>query len=468
MQQSPQVVFAAEDVAAAELQPFRHAGVDSQTSTEFKWVVWKEPAHITLVYAWTISGGVTGESGKQRKRKAASGLGALLAALRHHHGPDDTAQLEVEADYQEWRRVDSGSGTAEERLKAIEYLEKRLGVASGGSWNDALALQEGAKRPADDPPAGRPGKAPCRGEAQGSGQGKAPAASSRVSCTCRCCPALLRLLSSQAQGSGKDKARAAMANLGELSSACSPPSAFVRLAHSDTALAQRMHLDLLDLPLDILGQVADMLDVSCLQRLSRTCAYSFGVFFERCKARTQWRNSIRSVRQKAEDKLTRKRERTGCRVSMEANEELLREEMCAAKASLACALKECWDFLRGQKYPGEVAAGRGQPQQDPNKSLTLEDESWLHEQYVIHVNSMTNATGRMEPRAPVDGRALRGQICALGCSMAGSRSTRGQARAPDRSGWAPLMETLKKWKSAAEIAFRSRRQELLKAQTGTA
>ena len=209
MQQSPQVVFAAEDVAAAELQPFRHAGVDSQTSTEFKWVVWKEPAHITLVYAWTISGGVTGESGKQRKRKAASGLGALLAALRHHHGPDDTAQLEVGTDYQEWRRVDSGSGTAEERLKAIEYLEKRLGVASGGSWNDALALHEGAKRPADGPPAGRPGKAPCRGEAQGSGQGKAPAASSRVSCTCR-------RTRPQSQ---------AMANPGELSSACSPPPA---------------------------------------------------------------------------------------------------------------------------------------------------------------------------------------------------------------------------------------------------
>ena len=139
MQQSPQVVFAAEDVAAAELQPFRHAG-GTQTSTEFKWVVWKEPAHITLVYAWTISGGVTGESGKQRKRKAASGLGALLAALRHHHGPDDTAQLEVEADYQEWRRVDSGSGTAEERLTAIKYLEKRLGVASGGSWQGALEV----------------------------------------------------------------------------------------------------------------------------------------------------------------------------------------------------------------------------------------------------------------------------------------------------------------------------------------
>ena len=239
MQQSPQVVFAAEDVAAAELQPFRYAGVDSQTSTEFKWVVWKEPAHITLVYAWTISGGVTGKSGKQRKRKAASGLGALLAALRHHHGPDDTAQLEVGTDYQEWRRVDSGSGTAEERLKAIEYLEKRLGVASGGSWNDALALQEGAKRPADGPPAGRPGKAPCRGEAQGSGQGKAPAASSRVSGTCRLCP-LLNLLSSQAQGPGQGKAPAAssqvsstcvrtrprsraMANPGELSSACSPP-----------------------------------------------------------------------------------------------------------------------------------------------------------------------------------------------------------------------------------------------------
>ena len=226
-------VFAAEDVAAAELQPFRHAGVDSQTSTEFKWVVWKEPAHITLVYAWTISGGVTGESGKQRKRKAASGLGALLAALRHHHGPDDTAQLEVEADYQEWRRVDSGSGTAEERLKAIEYLEKRLGVASGGSWNDALALQEGAKRPADDPPAGRPGKAPCRGEAQGSGQGKAPAASSRVSRTRpqslpdmrhTCSPplALLRLRSCSPLPT----------LLRLLSSSCSPPPARLRLRGS--------------------------------------------------------------------------------------------------------------------------------------------------------------------------------------------------------------------------------------------
>ena len=139
MQQSPQVVFAAEDVAAAELQPFRHAGVDSQTSTEFKWVVWKEPAHITLVYAWTISGGVTGESGKQRKRKAASGLGALLAALRHHHGPDDTAEVEPE-EYQNWRRVDRGSGTAAQRLAAIKYLEKRLGVPSGGSWQDALEV----------------------------------------------------------------------------------------------------------------------------------------------------------------------------------------------------------------------------------------------------------------------------------------------------------------------------------------
>ena len=215
MQQSPQVVFAAEDVAAAELQPFRHAG-GTQTSTEFKWVVWKEPAHITLVYAWGIA--LKGKSSKQRKRKAASGLGALLAALRHHHGPDDTAQLEVGTEYQEWRRVDSGSGTAEERLKAIEYLEKRLGVASGGSWNDALALQEGAKRPADGPPAGRPGKAPCRG------------ASSRVSCTCRRTRpqspplALLNLLSS------------ACSPPPALLSACSPQPALLRLLSSPPAL----------------------------------------------------------------------------------------------------------------------------------------------------------------------------------------------------------------------------------------
>ena len=198
----------------------------------------RNPPHITLVYAWTITSGVTGKSGKQRKRKAASGLGALLAALRHHHGPDDTAQLEVGTDYQEWRRVDSGSGTAEERLTAIEYLEKRLGVASGGSWNDALALQEGAKQPADGPPAGRPGKAPCRGEAQGSGQGKAPAASSRVSCTCRrtrpqSLPlALLRLLSSACSPPPARPQSQAMANPGELFSACSPPPALLRLLSS--------------------------------------------------------------------------------------------------------------------------------------------------------------------------------------------------------------------------------------------
>ena len=104
--------------------------------------------------------------------------------------------------------MDSGSGTAEERLKAIEYLEKRLGVASGGSWNDALALQEGAKRPADGPPAGRPGKAPCRG------------ASSRVSCTCR--------------RTRPQSPPLALLNL--LSSACSPPPALLSACSPQPAL----------------------------------------------------------------------------------------------------------------------------------------------------------------------------------------------------------------------------------------
>ena len=45
-------VFAAEDVAAAALQPFRYDRDASQTSTDFKWVVWKDPSHTVLVYAW--------------------------------------------------------------------------------------------------------------------------------------------------------------------------------------------------------------------------------------------------------------------------------------------------------------------------------------------------------------------------------------------------------------------------------
>ena len=129
-------------MAEPALQPFRYAGDPSQTSTEFKGVIWKDHTRTTLVYAWTITSRVPGESGKQRKRAAASGLGGLLAALRHHHGPDDTAQLEKE-EYQKWHRVLLWpSTTAEQRLAAIKYLEGRLGVANGGSWQDALALQD--------------------------------------------------------------------------------------------------------------------------------------------------------------------------------------------------------------------------------------------------------------------------------------------------------------------------------------
>ena len=230
-------VFAAEDVAAAELQPFRYAGVDSQTSTEFKWVVWKEPAHITLVYAWTISGGVTGKSGKQRKRKAASGLGALLAALRHHHGPDDTAQLEVGTDYQEWRRVDSGSGTAEERLTAIEYLEKRLGVASGGSWQGALEVVSlpDMRHTCSPPPAlvrllsstcSPPPALPCLLSSTCS---PPPALPCLLSSTCSPPPALPCLLSSTCS---PPPALPSPALLRLLSSACSPPPALLRLLSS--------------------------------------------------------------------------------------------------------------------------------------------------------------------------------------------------------------------------------------------
>ena len=35
-------MFAAEDVAAAALQPFRYTGNTTMTNTEFKWVKWKD------------------------------------------------------------------------------------------------------------------------------------------------------------------------------------------------------------------------------------------------------------------------------------------------------------------------------------------------------------------------------------------------------------------------------------------
>ena len=44
-------MFAAEDVAAAALQPFLYGGTATQTNTAFKWVVWKDTTRTTLVYA---------------------------------------------------------------------------------------------------------------------------------------------------------------------------------------------------------------------------------------------------------------------------------------------------------------------------------------------------------------------------------------------------------------------------------
>ena len=106
-------------MAEPALQPFRYHGPPSQSCTEFKGVIWKDHTRTTLLYAWTIASAVKGESGKQRKRTiTGSGLGGLLAALRHHQGPDDTAQLEKEAEYQKYHRVLLWPSTTAEHVKA--------------------------------------------------------------------------------------------------------------------------------------------------------------------------------------------------------------------------------------------------------------------------------------------------------------------------------------------------------------
>ena len=236
-------VFAAEDVAAAELQPFRYAGVDSQTSTEFKWVVWKEPAHITLVYAWTISGGVTGKSGKQRKRKAASGLGALLAALRHHHGPDDTAQLEVGSGLpgvaQGGLRERHGGGEAEghrvpreaARRSERRQLERRAGAAGGG---EATCGRPASWAPWQGPlpwrgPGLRPGQGPCR---KLTGKLHMPSHTAPVSGDGEPWGALFRLLSSACSPLRERRqlaGRLEVVSLPDMRHTCSPPLALLRL-----------------------------------------------------------------------------------------------------------------------------------------------------------------------------------------------------------------------------------------------
>ena len=73
--------FAAADVAEPALQPFRYAGDPSQTSTEFKGVIWKDNTRTTLVYAWSITSAVKGEKGKQRKFMFAASRGDVMVVV---------------------------------------------------------------------------------------------------------------------------------------------------------------------------------------------------------------------------------------------------------------------------------------------------------------------------------------------------------------------------------------------------
>ena len=119
---------------APALQPFRRSS-KSICPDPFLWVRSQQDR---IIYTYAIM-----ETSTKRvwlvDHEAACGLGALLAALRHHNGPDDTAGVNVPQGWKQWERHTLGIRTAEERLEAIQYLETRLGVASGGSWEAGRA-----------------------------------------------------------------------------------------------------------------------------------------------------------------------------------------------------------------------------------------------------------------------------------------------------------------------------------------
>ena len=125
--------------------------------------------------------------------KAACGLGALLAALRHHHGPDDTAGIKAPPQgWKQWKRT-GWCATAEERSEAIQYLEQQLGQLGkpSGSWEEALSLsmpesrrrRAGGGEQAEESRRGRQAEESRRRRAgrgeQGAGRGEQQAGESR-------------------------------------------------------------------------------------------------------------------------------------------------------------------------------------------------------------------------------------------------------------------------------------------------
>ena len=122
---------------APALQPFRRAATSSRPDP----FLWVESRQNRIFYSYAIQ-----ETSTTRvwlvNHEAACGLGALLAALRHHHGPDDTAGIKAPKGWKQWKRYESGIRTAEERSEAIQYLEQQLGRLGkpSGSWEEALSL----------------------------------------------------------------------------------------------------------------------------------------------------------------------------------------------------------------------------------------------------------------------------------------------------------------------------------------
>ena len=123
---------------APALRPFRRSG----KSTNLNPFLWVESRQNRIIYSYVIQETFTTRIWLVN-HEAACGLGALLAALRHHHGPDDTAGIKAPQEWKQWKRSDMGIRTAEERSEAIQYLEKQLGQLGkpSGSWEEALSLR---------------------------------------------------------------------------------------------------------------------------------------------------------------------------------------------------------------------------------------------------------------------------------------------------------------------------------------
>ena len=108
------------DLAAGALQPYL-VDLAADHDTRLRWVKLRSgdvtPPRYHYYYCWI------NELRSERRKKAGSALGALLAALRHSQ--------------ESGQHLAGTDGTS--CAAAIEYLEGRLGAPAGGTWEEALS-----------------------------------------------------------------------------------------------------------------------------------------------------------------------------------------------------------------------------------------------------------------------------------------------------------------------------------------